>query len=205
MVTLDDDKVRRRRWQQRLLPLMVWMLTGLTVFFFVSSLAQLYVLHQRVEDAPPLGTAELLHKTECPPDWGSEACLTLRRQDTAALLEANVVARRYHQASVVIMASVWSRYLGFVTGMTLALVGAAFILGQIETDASEVGGKGGGWEVSLKSASPGLVLAVLGVLLMIASIVTLHEFDTRDAAVYTGGAGLPSVDLKPPTVPLSRP
>jgi hypothetical protein len=203
MVRTDDS--HRQNWQARLRPFMVWMLAGLTVFFFLSSLVQLVYLHQRILEGPQLPSTVLLRESTCPPAWTSEACLAQRRFDTQAVLEADLIARRYHQANVVLMSSVWSRYLGFVTGMTLALVGAAFILGQIDTDTSELGGRGGGWELSLKSASPGLVLSVLGVVLMIASIVTLHEIHTRDVAVYLGADGvggdvqLPPVDLRPPS------
>ena len=197
----DEGLAHQRRWQTRLLPLMVWMLAGLTVFFFVSSLVQLMVLHQRIAAGPAIAPAQLLRASDCPSAWAADACLALRRHDTAALLEADTVAKRYHQASVLVMSSIWSRYLGFVTGMTLALVGAAFILGQIDAQPSELEGQGVGWNVTLKTASPGLSLVVLGSVLMIVSMVTLHEIKTRDDAVYLRGGGgsgdLPSVNLTP--------
>ena len=187
--TASDE--HRRRWQMRLLPLMVWMLAGLTVFFFISTLVQLMVVQQRIAAAPAIAAAQVLRVPDCPPGWAPDDCLTLRRHDTAALLEADTVANRYHQANVLVMSSIWSRYLGFITGMTLALVGAAFILGQIDAQPSELQGQGGGWNVSLKTASPGLALVAAGVALMIVSMVTLHEIKTRDDAVYLPGSGVP--------------
>ena len=204
----SDD--HRRRWQMRLLPLMVWMLAGLTVFFFISTLVQLMLVQQRIAAGPAIAAAQVLRVPDCPSGWAPDACLTLRRHDTAALLEADTVAKRYHQANVLVMSSIWSRYLGFITGMTLALVGAAFILGQIDAQPSEVQGQGGGWNVSLKTASPGLALVVAGVALMIVSMVTLHEIKTRDDAVYLGGSGaqrqggdLPPLTLEPSSPPTS--
>lgn len=194
----------RRRWQTRLLPLMAWMVVGLTMFFFISTLVQLTVLHQRIAAGPAIAPAQVLRAADCPAGWSHDACLTLRRHDTAALLEADTVAKRYHQANVLLLSSIWSRYLGFVTGMTLALVGAAFILGQIDAQPSQWQGQGGGWSVSLQTASPGLALVTAGAALMIVAMVTLHEIKTRDDAVYlrggtpaTGGGELPSVNLAP--------
>lgn len=203
MADVDPDSYRRR-WQQRLLPFMARMLAGLAVFFLLASLGQLIYLHQRIQVAPQLPASSILRENHCPAGWASESCLQLRRYDTSALLEADTVARRYHQANVVLMSSVWSRYLGFVTGMILAIVGAVFILGQVETTNSELGGSGAGWTLSLRSASPGLVLCVLGVALMITTIVTLHEIHTRDVAVYVGGSAadaggpLPRIELAAP-------
>jgi hypothetical protein len=50
----------------------------------------------------------------------------------AAVLEADALQRRYHQANANMLARVWTRQLGFITGMLLALVGAAFILGRTD-------------------------------------------------------------------------
>jgi hypothetical protein len=63
------------------------------------------------------------------------------------------------------MSRLWTTYLGFVTGMIFALVGAMFVLGKLESDPSELKTKvGTALDTSFKSASPGLVLAVLGVI-----------------------------------------
>lgn len=56
-----------------------------------------------------------------------------------ALLEADALHRRYHQANATMLARVWTRQLGFLTGMILALVGAAFVLGRLQETTSTVG------------------------------------------------------------------
>jgi hypothetical protein len=103
---------------------------------------------------------------------------------TLASLDASILDRRYHQANVQLMGRLWTSYLGFVTGMILALVGAVFILGKMRVDQSEFGASGGGGAVSLRSTSPGLLMAVLGVLLMTVTIVTHHPIQTADSAVF---------------------
>jgi hypothetical protein len=118
----------------------------------------------------------------------------------AAEMEVQVVTRRYRQATVLLMSRVWTLYLGFVTGMILALVGAAFILGRLQESASEVSvaSPAGTW--GLKSASPGIILAVLGTVLMLTTILTNHRIDVTDAAVYLRDS--PSLPPSAPVLPL---
>ena len=57
---------------------------------------------------------------------------------------------------------VWTRQLGFVTGMILTIVGAVFIVGQFSSPGTEISGEGQGFKGSLETSSPGIVLTVLG-------------------------------------------
>jgi hypothetical protein len=75
-----------------------------------------------------------------------------------------------------LISRLWLSYLSFVTGMILALVGAAFILGQLEFTEAGVTTKIAGSELSLQSTSPGLILAGLGVAMMMVTTVTLRDW-----------------------------
>lgn len=181
-------------WQWRSRPLMIGMLVTLSAFFFAATLYQLYDLNRRIDQSPQLDARALLAPAECRESPTSASCVELKRLNIGALLEANVVARRYHQASVLLMASIWSRYLGFVTGMILALVGAAFILGQLRDEGTHLEGEAGTAKLKLLSASPGLVLAVLGVVLMTIAMTTLHQLNTIDVPQYVSApSGRPSL------------
>ena len=180
-------------WQERLLPLMIWMLVGLTIFFFLVTYVQLYDLNSRIEQTPPLKLPDITSKFPNE-DTNAAERITLQRLSLAAALEANTVARRYHQANVLLMSRVWAHYLGFVTGMTLALVGAAFVLGQLRVPITGLESKSGSLELSLRSASPGVIMSVLGVTLMITTIITHREIETQDTSVYFGEP----VELIPP-------
>jgi hypothetical protein len=181
-------------WQKRLLPLMVSMLVTLTAFFFVASFIQLYYLQTRIEQAPQLDLKPALStldafekeiKSGTAADVAAnDSRLSYVRWKTLSLLEANALERRYHQAGVLLISRIWTRYLGFCTGTILALVGAAFILGKLREGSSNVGLEGGLWKASITSASPGLVLAVLGTALMIATLATNFEMNVNDGAVY---------------------
>jgi hypothetical protein len=170
-----------QRWQLRLLPLMSRMIVGLTIFFFAASMAQLYYLDTRIERVPVPDLARL----GIAPDAAHAAALSPELRVLASL-DASLLERRYHQANVFLMGRLWTSYLGFVTGMILALVGAVFILGKLREDPTEVSGKGAGGEGTLRTSSPGIVLAALGVVLMITTIVTNHPIQTADSPVYIG-------------------
>jgi hypothetical protein len=168
-------------WQLRLLPLMIRMIVGLTFFFFAASLGQLVYLHSVIDRVPITNYAALSN----PPADSSHATVSPEFRILASL-DANLLDRRYHQANVFLMGRLWTSYLGFVTGMILALVGAIFILGKLRIDASELSASGAGASLGLKSTSPGLILAALGVVLMVTTIVTNHPIQTADSAVFVG-------------------
>jgi hypothetical protein len=179
----NEDTRAMDQWQSRLLPLMIRMLVGLTVFFFLASLIQLVYLHTSIREGPRLDVVDLMVG-----EGGEDGLAADLR--ALVILESNALERRYHQANVLLMSRVWRRYLGFVTGMILALVGAAFILGKLREEVSDVELKSTAAALNLKSTSPGLVLTVLGVVLMIATIVTHHEITIADTPVYVRQAAV---------------
>jgi hypothetical protein len=88
--------------------------------------------------------------------------------------------------------------------MILAMVGAIFVLGKLQSPASDVQAEAANVKMSVKSASPGIVLAALGVMLMSITIVTHHEISISDRPLYTSGSasvGLaPMTDLEDPAI-----
>ena len=177
-------KNEQAAWQERLLPFMTIMIAGLTLFFFVASFAQLAYLHWNILQGTRVDVRQSL-------DIMSNEALTTPEQVLAAgqlqsytTLELYTLERRYHQANVLLMSRVWINYLGFVTGMILALVGATFIIGKLREPASKAGGEFGPAKFSFEGASPGMFLAALGVALMITTIVTHHDITVVDKSVY---------------------
>lgn len=185
-------------WQDRLLPYMLGAIIFMTLFFLIASLWVFYDFRLRVADTPlrlePMFAeyeGQYLAKSGEPP-------ATYLRWKASVLLEQELIARRYKQVNSVILARIWTRYLGFLTGMTLALVGAFFVLGKLETSASSLQAKSQGVEASLTTSSPGLVLAALGTILMAISLVVTFEFDTRDLPTYVQQQSSGADSLPPP-------
>lgn len=195
------------KWMRSLLPTMRWMLIGLTIFFFVASAAQLVYLHIDIVNAPTrdfAGVEAMMQKAQAS---SASADRQLPAAAIAALttLEISAMERRYHQANVSLLTRTWTRYLGFMTGMVLAMVGATFILGRLETSPTTLKAEGGGWSGELISASPGMVLAVLGVGLMLTTIVTHHEIQIQDRPIYAQGWSLGAGGGENPAPPAPRP
>lgn len=171
-------------WNRLLLPLMIGMLLGLTLFFFAASLFQLYAVQASIADSPRLDLASSLKAMSLPAQAGSRERQALQRWKTLSLLEEHAVKQRYHQANVLLMARVWVRYLGFVTGMILALVGAVFVLGKLRESRTELSVGAKEKSGSISTQSPGLILVALGTLLMFTTLVTRHEIDVNDGPLY---------------------
>jgi len=165
---------------------MISMLAALTLFFFCASFVQLYYLHGRIEKSPKLDLSTALDRYSGEQKTTSvKDRLDFTRWRTLATLEGYAIAHRYHQANVSLMSRIWVRYLGFVTGMILALVGAAFILGKLRepeaTLEAKVTTEAG---FSIASTSPGLILAVLGTALMVTTILARQPMEIKDTSLY---------------------
>lgn len=176
------------KWQERLLPFIIRMIVGLAAFFFIASLVQLIVLHWTMLQTPQLDLVSVVGSDVNPSKEIDDNALSVAKLRLSAILEAHIVQQRYHQAAVVLMSRTWLDYLGIMTGMILALVGAIFILAKLEEGTSELSAKSQAVELVFRSASPGLVLAALGVLLMITTFIVHHEINIEESSLYMGNA-----------------
>ncbi len=105
-------------------------------------------------------------------------------QHALLLLEADTLDKRYHEASALLMSRIWSRQLAFITGMVMSFLGAVFILGKLSESASQISGGAGDWKVAITSASPGIILSVLGTVLLISSLYVRASLDVSDGPAY---------------------
>ena len=181
------------KWQTKLLPLMTWMIVGLASFFFIASLFQLAYLNRSILETPKMDILISFQDLEVDDNTSTEQMMNIAYLKARTILEANATERLYHQANVLLMSRVWIRYMGFVTGMVLALVGSTFILGKLREPVSEIETKTSLSSLSLRSASPGLILATLGVILMLTTIIVNHNITVTDRPLYF------QEELVPPT------
>jgi hypothetical protein len=181
----DAGRRRSTRWQHRLLPFMRAIVALMALFFFGASCLQLWYLNKSILDVPRVDTREATSMLSVRPQASGQEALAAARVHALVTLEASSIDRQYHQAGVLLMSRVWTSYMGFVTGMILSMVGAAFVLGKLEEEPSEMKGQAGtSFSVAFRSASPGLMLAVLGSILMIVTIVTHHPITVDHTATY---------------------
>lgn len=186
----EQEKIHLIKWQNRLLPLMSILLICLTIFFLVASIFQLYALQSNImlNQQPDLNS-ELKALN---PVNGELPTNTFEKARLAALiqLEANSVQRRYHQAATATLARVWTIYLGFLTGMILSLVGAAFILGKLHEGVSRLNFENQGLKAALESTSPGIILVCLGTALMVVTMLARADVSVEDRPLYITGVDM---------------
>jgi hypothetical protein len=186
-------------WQSRLLPFVLGVLSLLTLFACVANVLQVYEVEKHIESTHEVDINNLLPATIAGTPTASEQLLYARWR-TLVALEANAVESRYHQASMLLMTRVYIVFLGFTTGMVLAMVGATFIVAKLRETEAKVEGGTANWKVAFTTASPGLVLALFGTILMLATIWARTEISVRDKSVYLGE----SFDtLQPTSAPVS--
>ena len=167
----SEERLINVKWQGSMLSNITSVITRLTVFFCVTTLIQLCFLNWKMHQSPSI---QLLSKP------------SLKHE---VILETYVIEQRYHHTNIALMSHIWTRYLGFFTGMILALIGAMFILGKLEDKDSSLEGKFATVQYKLQSASPGIILTVLGVILISITIVNPSEIRIIDRPLY-----IPSID-----------
>src|SRR6266496_3969764 len=116
------------RWQRNLLPVMVGALAVLGAFFVIESVLQVRRLETYITDEH--GTAVSMVVGDTIAATASRAQVEAHQFRVLTSLELYSIDRRYHQTNLLLMSRVWTRYMGFVTGMVLALIGAVFVLGK---------------------------------------------------------------------------
>jgi hypothetical protein len=189
--TKPDPQEREElaQWQRLVLPVMVLTIVGAGIFFAVTILSEIRELYPRVEHAPASLAPHFEAYEALQPNAAKE--LAYMRFKALALLEADTLQRRYQQATAATLSRVWTRQMGFIIGMMMALIGSAFILGRIEVRqanlSADYGGTqttGGSIKAALATSSPGIVLATLGTVLMALVIVIPGRVSTTDVPVY---------------------
>lgn len=176
-------------WQRRLLPLMSGLLLILVGYFLVLSHLQLQEFTQDMRSKPPGDVAAVLEAI-----GNDDPGLRI-----AAELEHSVLLRRYRQADNLLIARTWRIYLGFLTGMILAFIGAAFILGKLREEASSLDAQGAAIKMRLSTASPGIMLSGFGVVLMVTTLLAHQEIQIEDRPTYVAPflAGAPPDPVVP--------
>jgi len=203
---MSDDQNKDRLWQKKLLPFMVLSLIGLTIFFIVASYFEFRNFKESLELSSK--SDELIIAPEIPELFKDDKSATSDyiKWRTLVLLERDALNRRYNHSKTVILARMWTRYLGFLTGMILAIVGAIFVLGKLRESESKFDGEATQiLKLSITSASPGLLLATLGTILILATIIISPDVNVEDGNLYLFPQDtMPSTQAKPDSIYLGN-
>jgi hypothetical protein len=184
----DTSKQERMlySWQRKLLPWMVGLPSVLILAFIILATQQANQLNKEIKS---YGQSQIDQNLPLPNDTTDDnpviANLEYVKWYTLAKMEEEAMDRRYSQAGVLLMARVYTVYLGFFTGMLLAIVGSVFIISKLSEKQSRID-LAYKEQVKLQfiSSSPGIIFAVLGTALMIATIVQHNTIDVKDTPLF---------------------
>jgi len=101
-----------------------------------------------------------------------------------AALEIDTITARNNRAASLLTTRTWIRFFTTMSATILIVLGAAFVLGRITTDAARLEADAGSFKGTLATTSPGLVLVVIGGGLLTLVLSTQQELRTRDGASF---------------------
>jgi len=153
---------------------------------------QIYYIHNKIEQDHKPNLTPVLSSIDSIPNATNSERFEYARWETLAYLEANDLENEYHQANIFLLSKLWVSYLGAITGMILALVGAAFILGKLreapantDSDRPEEEKPSERLKASMISVSPGLIFAIIGTVLILTSLFVNSPIAFKDKPKYT--------------------
>jgi hypothetical protein len=174
------------QWQNKLLPWMIAMPTILIGAFIVLGTLKL----NNFEKFAYRGDEEKTTLTIPSPYDNSTDSALKKSADylkwySLVKMEEYSINRRYNQGGVLLMSRIYIKYLGFFTGMILAIVGAVFIISKLKEDVTEIEGSvEEKTKFRMVSSSPGIIFGVLGTALMLTTILTHSEISVKDMPLY---------------------
>lgn len=190
-------------WQRRLLPFMIGAVVLLGAAFFTLSVLGALQMSRFLTEDPHKSISDRV-STMLAADEQQVGRADVM-QHGLLMLEADVLEKRYRQASALLMSRIWTRQLAFNTGMVLALIGAVFIIGKLSEASSKLGFEGSGAKASIDSASPGLILAFMGVILMAIALIVQPKIEVEDRAIYFQASPNPKANAIVVGVPAQAP
>jgi hypothetical protein len=172
-------------WQQKLLPWMVIMPTALIGVFIFLATVQMRNFEAKVFSAEKSDVAnnlvEMYEKSN--PEHATR--MDFIKLYTLTKMEEHSIDRRYNQAGTIVMSGIYTKYLGFFTGMILAIVGSVFIISKLKEDTSKLEGSiKEHIKFNVVSSSPGIIFGLLGTILMATTILKRGEVNVQDQPLY---------------------
>lgn len=170
----------RITWQERLLPFMLASLVFVGVFFSVTT----YLFFDRLQAELQYNRTEIgatLARADQPASGPADA--GYRDWYVRATLEQMGLQQRFNVQIAIVKGRLWARFMGFLTGMLLALTGCVFVLGQLRAKVV-FSGEAQGAKGALDTNAPGLLLALLGTIIIGLALAVPGSVESSDTAIY---------------------
>ncbi len=174
------------QWQNKLMPWMIAMPTLLIGAFIIIATLKLNNFEKFVyRDGGDKSAISI------PSPYAATTDSTLKKSPdylkwySLVKMEEYSINRRYDQGGVLLMSRIYIKYLGFFTGMILAIVGSVFIISKLKEEVTEFEGSvQEQTKFRLVSSSPGIIFGLLGTTLMMTTILTQSEIQVKEMPMY---------------------
>lgn len=187
--SISPQEKNKNNWQKKLMPWLITMPTLLIFLFVFLATQQMRKFNTMLEIETTSVLDDVVLNTEKNPTLINS--LDYLRWVTLVKMEERSLDRRYKQGGALLGARIFTKYLGFFTGMILAIVGAIFIIAKLQEQKTEIeGDAGNGIKGKLSSSSPGVIFGVLGTVLMLSTILQHNEISVSDQPLFLNSTNL---------------
>jgi len=173
-------------WQNKLLPWLIVMPTILILLFIYLATRQMQRFNSVIDAKEESVIEKLIPAASDSALYNKlKGNMEYIRWITLARMEEKSLDRRYSQGGLLLVSRIFTKYLGFFTGMILAIVGAVFIIGKLQESSSDIEGTlSDQMKLKIVSSSPGIIFGVLGTILMLSTILQHAEISVRDQPLF---------------------
>jgi hypothetical protein len=177
-------------WHQKIFPVVTIIIFVLATVFIAVSFLQFSNISSYLQSAPSSNPQLIIDKAlNVSPEQLKESFETgayIPQWAGLFMLESVALEKRHHQANALLASRLWIRYLSVVSGMILVTVGSIFILAKLQDSSTEIQGETESIKLKVASASPGLILAMLGTALILTALLNNPTIELKDGKVYMG-------------------
>ncbi len=183
-------------WQKKLLPWLIIMPSLLVLLFMYLATHQVNQFNRAIDVKEKPILESVLNTKDSIAMNKLKGNLDYIKWITLATLEQESLDKRYYQGGLLLLSRIFIKYLGFLTGMIIAIVGSVFIIGKLSEDSSKIDGSvGEKIRLSIISSSPGVIFGVLGTILMVSTILQHNDITVQDSPLYLNAYGVTSLRI----------
>ncbi|PXX13691.1 hypothetical protein [Nitrosomonas ureae] len=177
-------------WHQKIFPTVTIIIIALVIVFITVSLQQFTTISNNLNSMLAVNAQPIIDKA-----MGTNKETLNESLETGSyiaqwaglfMLETAAMERRHHQANALLASRLWIRYLAVMAGIILIAVGSIFILAKLNEVPTEIEGESQAVKLKLTSASPGLVMAMLGAMLIMTAVLHNPSIELKDGKAYMG-------------------
>ena len=178
------------QWQTKLLPWMVILPSLLILVFVYLATRQLNIFSSEINNykTSELDKTFLNARDSVLKIPGNIKADEFTKLYILSKMEEQSMNKRYSQAGALLTARLYTKYLGFFTGMILSIVGAVFIISKLKEDTSNLELSSEKFKLAIISSSPGIIFGILGTMLMMTTIIRHTGTEIQDSAIYFNSA-----------------